>query len=172
MTFEIDINGTTRAVAIEPRGAAGPAGGRFRVDVDGGLHELTLVKTDLGLSLVYTNDGRVVDVAITERPGGEWLLQFPHVAVTATVDGRRFRRGPAGGAAAAGEQRVTAPMPGRVVRVLVKIGDDVVARQGLVVVEAMKMENELVTPRAGRIKEVSVTEGQSVETGRLLVVVE
>ena len=63
-------------------------------------------------------------------------------------------------------------MPGRVVRVLVKPGDEVAARQGLVVVEAMKMENELAAPRAGRVKEVAVTEGQSVEAGRLLVVVE
>ena len=63
-------------------------------------------------------------------------------------------------------------MPGRVVRVLVKPGDNVAARQGLVVVEAMKMENELTAPRAGRVKEVAVAEGQSVEAGRLLVIVE
>ena len=62
-----------------------------------------------------------------------------------------------------------APMPGRVVRVLVKPGDTVAARQGLVVVEAMKMENELRSPRAGRVKEVAVAEGESVEAGRLLV---
>ena len=95
-----------------------------------------------------------MDVAVTERTPGDWRLQFPHVTVTATVDGRRFRRGPAA-AAAAGDQRITAPMPGRMVRVLVKPGDDVAGRQGFVVVEAMKMENELVTPRAGRIKDVS-----------------
>jgi biotin carboxyl carrier protein len=172
MTFEIEIDGRTRAVAIEPQGAAGPEGGRFRVILDGEPIDVTLVKTDLGLSLVYTSNGRVVDVAVTERAGGEWLLQLPHVALTATVDGRRFRRGPAGGTAAAGDQRIAAPMPGRVVRVLVKPGDEVAARQGLVVVEAMKMENELAAPRAGRIKEVAVAEGQSVETGRLLVVVE
>ena len=63
-------------------------------------------------------------------------------------------------------------MPGRVVRVLVKAGDEVAARQGLVVVEAMKMENELTSPKAGRVKEVSVSEGTSVESGRLLVIVE
>jgi len=63
-------------------------------------------------------------------------------------------------------------MPGKIVRVLVKAGDAVRARQPLVVVEAMKMENELGSPKAGRVKEVSVQEGQSVEAGRLLVVVE
>ncbi len=62
-------------------------------------------------------------------------------------------------------------MPGKIVRVLVRPGDAVVAKQGLVVVEAMKMENELRAARAGRVREVAVTEGQSVEAGALLVVV-
>ena len=57
-----------------------------------------------------------------------------------------------------GEARVFAPMPGRVVRVLVAAGE-VVARQGLIIVEAMKMENELGAPRGGRVREVTVTEG-------------
>jgi biotin carboxyl carrier protein len=74
--------------------------------------------------------------------------------------------------AAAGPQRVTAPMPGKVVKVLVSPGDEVEARQGLVVIEAMKMENELRAPRAGRVREVHVKEGAPVESGRLLVVLE
>jgi biotin carboxyl carrier protein len=63
-------------------------------------------------------------------------------------------------------------MPGKVVRVLVKVGDEVQPRQGLVVVEAMKMENELRAAAAGRVREVFVSEGQSVEAGTPLVVVE
>ncbi|MGE0043955.1 MAG: acetyl-CoA carboxylase biotin carboxyl carrier protein subunit [Vicinamibacterales bacterium] len=77
-----------------------------------------------------------------------------------------------GGAHGSGPQRVTAPMPGKVVRVLVAPGDEVTAKQGLVVVEAMKMENELKAARDGRVREVAVTEGQSVEAGAVLVVVE
>jgi biotin carboxyl carrier protein len=92
--------------------------------------------------------------------------------LTALVDSRRYRRSGGGPAAAAGEVRVTAPMPGRVLRILVKPGDEVAARQGLVVVEAMKMENEIGAPKAGRIKEVAASAGQSVESGRLLVVIE
>src|SRR5262249_26007362 len=61
-----------------------------------------------------------------------------------------------------------APMPGKLVRVLVAAGDEVVAGQGLVVVEAMKMENELRAPRAGRVKELPAREGQAVEAGGLL----
>jgi biotin carboxyl carrier protein len=63
-------------------------------------------------------------------------------------------------------------MPGRVVRVLVAAGDEVGPRQGIVVVEAMKMENELYAPRAGRVREISVSPGTSVEAGRVLAVIE
>jgi biotin carboxyl carrier protein len=63
-------------------------------------------------------------------------------------------------------------MPGKVVRVLVKTGDQVKAKQGLVVVEAMKMENELRAARDGRVREVPAAEGQSVEAGAVLLIVE
>ena len=63
-------------------------------------------------------------------------------------------------------------MPGKVVRILVAPGDAVEPRQGLVVIEAMKMENELRAARAGRVMTVRVVQGQSVEAGALLVSVE
>jgi biotin carboxyl carrier protein len=172
MTFEVEINARVRSVSIEALGSAGPGGGRFRVLVDGQASELTARPTDLGLSLIFTADGQAIDAALTERPGGEWLVQLPHVTVTAVVDGRRYQRGPAADESGAGARRVTAPMPGRVVRVLVKPGDEVAVRQGLVVVEAMKMENELGSPKAGRVTEVAVSEGMPIEAGRLLVIVE
>jgi biotin carboxyl carrier protein len=178
VTFEVDINGEITVVAIESLGAAGPDGGRFRIATHGaGTGPASAVtvdaaRTELGWSIVSADDRRSVDVAVTERAAGECLVQFPHVTLTAVVDGRRFERRSTEAAAGHGEQRVTAPMPGRVVRVLVKAGDTVAARQGLVVVEAMKMENELSAPRGGQVKEVAVTEGASVERGRLLVIVE
>jgi biotin carboxyl carrier protein len=86
--------------------------------------------------------------------------------------GRRARDAGAVGGHGAGPQRVNAPMPGKVVRVLVKAGDEVTARQGLVVVEAMKMENELRAARDGRVREVLVTESQSVDAGTPLVIIE
>ena len=66
--------------------------------------------------------------------------------------------------------RIVAPMPGKVVRVLVKAGDTVRARQPVVVVEAMKMENELRADREGTVAEIHAHEGASVEAGALLVV--
>ncbi len=182
MTFEIDVAGQPWTVSVEPMGV-GASGGRFRVTVrepaaEAGVADApsTCVvdarRTDDGLSIVYAHDQRVVDAAVTTRPGGEMLVQLPHVDVPVVIDGRRFRRGAGGGSGSAGEQRIVAPMPGRVLRVLVKVGDDVAVRQGLVVVEAMKMENELGALRAGRVREVVVDEGISVEAGRLLIVIE
>ena len=71
-----------------------------------------------------------------------------------------------------GPAEIKAMMPGRIVNVLVKVGDDVAQHQGLVVVEAMKMENELKSPKAGKIVEVKVTPGQTVEKGELLIRIE
>ena len=172
MTFEIDVNGKSRTVSVEAIDAPGAGTGRFRVRVDGVVHEVESLATDLGISLRYLESGRGVDIAITPRSTSEVLLQLPHAVLDAVVDARRYRRAGSGPVATAGELRVVAPMPGRVLRVLVKPGDNVEARQGLVVVEAMKMENEITAAKAGRVKEVAVAPGQSVESGRLLVVVE
>jgi biotin carboxyl carrier protein len=94
----------------------------------------------------------------------------PLVIRPAGAFGRHNRQ--AGNAPGSGQQRVAAPMPGKIVRVLVKPGDEVATRQGLVVVEAMKMENELRASRPGRVREVSVIEGQSVDAGAILVTVD
>jgi biotin carboxyl carrier protein len=71
-----------------------------------------------------------------------------------------------------GRQNVTAPMPGKVVRVLVEKGDQVDAGQGLVVVEAMKMQNELKAARPARVTDIRVREGETVSAGGILVVLE
>jgi biotin carboxyl carrier protein len=104
--------------------------------------------------------------------GSEVLVTLDARVAAITVNGRRTGHAAAGAPQAPGEQRVTAPMPGRVVRVLVAPGDHVTARQGVVVVEAMKLENELRAPRAGRVREIGVAAGMSVEAGRVLVIIE
>jgi len=140
-------------------------------------------------------DGQQVGVEATVLPGGRWSLRLPgsgrqHEVVIvsrpdgggleALVDGLsvpvRVSSGTAvakkAGAHCEGPDRVTAPMPGKVVKLLVSAGDQVTARQGVVVVEAMKMENELRAGRAGIVREVLVAEGASVEAGTPLLVIE
>jgi biotin carboxyl carrier protein len=177
VTFEIEVNGRTRTVSVERL----KLGGGFRVIVDGTPHLVDAVRVDGGaLSFIQLDGeqsgptgagGRSHRVAVTEGASGELTLTQADGLVRATVNGRRSRRG-GQVAGAAGEQRIVAPMPGKVLRVLVQPGQDVAARQPLVVVEAMKMENELSSPRAGRVKDVVAVEGQSVEAGRVLIIVE
>jgi biotin carboxyl carrier protein len=88
------------------------------------------------------------------------------------LDERKLRlRRAAGKFTLEGPQRIDAPMPGKVTRVLVKVGDEVQEGQGLVVVEAMKMENELKSPKAGKVTEMHAVEGSAVESGAKLAVI-
>jgi biotin carboxyl carrier protein len=191
VTFEIEVNGRVRTVSVErlkSDGSAGVPDARlvrvgvaFRVIVDGTPHVVDAVRIDGGALSFIQLDGEPSErpkaggqshrVAITEGASGELTLAHAAGLVRAIVNGRRSRRG-GEVAGAAGEQRILAPMPGKVLRILVQPGQDVAARQPLVVVEAMKMENELSSPRAGRVKDVAAVEGQSVEAGRVLIVVE
>jgi biotin carboxyl carrier protein len=170
VTFEIAVNGRTRRVAV-----ARTAGSRYRVVVDGRAHEVDAERVGpYGLSLLV--DGASgVSRHVSVAPGGahgEVLVGFEGRTVAAMVNGRRTGRVSADAVGAQGEVTIPAPMPGRVLRVLVAPGDAVAARQALLVVEAMKMENEIRSPKAGRVKDVSVTPGMSVEAGRALVVIE
>jgi biotin carboxyl carrier protein len=171
MTFDIEVNGRSRVVAVEPAAA-----GRYRVVVDGQPREIDVARTgSFGLSLLFVGDGSVSrSVQVTPAgAAGELLVRIDGRTATVTIDGRRA--GASAGDAgqnARGEQAIVAPMPGRIVRVLVNVGDQVVRAQPVVVVEAMKMENELRSPRDGRVKDVAVTPGASVDAGRILVVIE
>jgi len=170
MTFEIAIGGRSRRVAIEPAGAT-----RFRVVIDDVVHLVDAVRVGpAGLSLLIDGEAGISRYAeVVPGLKGESLVWLDGQSATALIDGRRARRhrGDASGQTE-GAQSIVAPMPGRVVRILVAAGDQVAARQPVVVVEAMKMENELRSPKAGRVKDVRVTEGTSVDAGRVLIVVE
>lgn len=71
-----------------------------------------------------------------------------------------------------GPQRLTASMPGKIVRLLAREGDQIQAGQGIVVVEAMKMQNEIKSPRPGRLQKITVREGANVNPGEVLAIVE
>ncbi|HUX06181.1 MAG TPA: acetyl-CoA carboxylase biotin carboxyl carrier protein subunit [Acidobacteriota bacterium] len=87
-------------------------------------------------------------------------------------DPRRARRAGLASGVAGGTTELVAPMPGRVVAVLKEAGQEIEAGKGIVVLEAMKMENELRSPISGVVKVLKVESGQSVETGQLIAVVE
>lgn len=114
------------------------------------------------------------EVAVERRSNGERIVYVNGGAVPVSiVDPReQLTRRRSAVAPDAGPRSIVSPMPGRIVKVLVSEGDTVAAQQGLIVVEAMKMENELRAPRAGRVTSVKVGEGKSVERGAVLIVME
>jgi biotin carboxyl carrier protein len=162
---------------------------KLHAKVGGRVHELEVLHEDPhGTSAVVRMDGAEYGVDLGLVEGDTWSLLLGadshEISLLRERDGWRVRRGgveafvrmEAPGRAevppgedSAGPERVTAVMPGRVVRVLVEPGTEVVRDQGLLVLEAMKMENEIGSPRAGTVRVVRVAPGQAVETGALLV---
>jgi biotin carboxyl carrier protein len=113
--------------------------------------------------------GASYEVAVTpDGAPGRLVVRVGSIPVAVTLNGGRGRKAESA-RTGDGPQRLAAPMPGKVVRVLVHPGDTVRARQPLIVVEAMKMENELRAVRDGQVAKVHVEEGVSVDAGALLI---
>jgi len=175
MTFEIAVGNGVRTVSVTRKGSL------LQVALDGRTVIVDARRvSEMELSLLVTSEGgtaptQSVDAALAaHRIAGDFDVHLAGRTIPVQVRqaGGFGRQKNAIAATGTGPQRITAPMPGKIVRVLVKAGDDVKARQGLVVVEAMKMENELRAARDGRVRDVSVVEGQSVDAGAMLLVVE
>jgi acetyl/propionyl-CoA carboxylase alpha subunit len=173
MQMRLEVNHTLRQVHVQRKD------GVFHVTIDGATHVVDAVRIDPSTwsLLVHGADGLGrLSVAAALSPGGLPGALNVHlegrVVAVQVQNGSGLGRRRVAGATGAGPQRVLAPMPGKVVRVLVAPGDEVKARQALVVVEAMKMENELRAARDGHVRDVSVVEGQSVDAGTVLVLVE
>jgi|SRR5262245_19025555 len=168
MQYELEIGGRTRQVTVKK------TGDHFAVTVDGQTWQVDAARIDAHtLSLLVDNVSRKgYDVIAAPDPATTQLtLYVGTTPVTVARNGRR-RGSSKGGLSSTGPQRIVAPMPGKVVRVLVKTGDAVHARQPLVVVEAMKMENELKAGRDGTVADIQAREGASVDAGALLVIIQ
>lgn len=168
MRYEIEANGRLRHVKISRRGDG------FAISVDGRLHQIDFAPIDAHtLSLIVDGAHQRETVIAPEAGTGRLMVLVGATPVAVGLNGRRAASRRQGGAAvASGPLRVAAPMPGKVVRVLVKAGDAVRARQPVVVVEAMKMENELRADRDGTVTEIHAREGTSVDAGALLIVIQ
>ncbi len=178
MNVEVSVDGRPWKVAIEP--AEQP--GKVVVTIKGTrrIVDASWIDDDT-LSLVDGADVR--EIRIHRRANGAVGVELGGRTYETVVSAKRGRvqfsdsatgkiaPDPFSGTVSTASVVIKAPMPGRIVRVLVAVGDRVVARQGVVVVEAMKMENELRTPRDGTVKEVAVAPGAAVDSGALLLVI-
>jgi biotin carboxyl carrier protein len=114
-------------------------------------------------------NGKSHEIRVTPTPTGALTLQTgPHEFTAEVIDPRAWRGRRQGAIEAEGRQQILAPMPGKIVRVLVQTGEAVQAGQGLLVVEAMKMQNEIRSPKSGTVERLLVKEGQPVNAGEIL----
>lgn len=173
MTVWLEIDGRKRRVDLPSPVVAGPAvsgsvvGNPRQCIVDGRTISVDAQILQPGvLSLIV--DGRQYRCVLD----GDGVLIGGKRFAFEVNDPRSLQGRRGAGAGAAGPRSVKAPMPGRVVRVLVAAGEDVMEQQGILVIEAMKMQNELKSPKSGKVVRVSVAAGDAVGSGDVLAVVE
>ena len=160
-------------------------------------HEVSLKLA--GAKAIAEVDGRHYDLEVRQLAPGEYLLlagsnvykcrvdrkrgslaahgSFAVVVSgsdydVAVIDPKRLRSGQASGAHHTGAAEIVSPMPGKIVRILAEPGARVEAGAGVVVVEAMKMQNEMKAPKAGVVVSIKTEEGATVSAGDVLAVIE
>ncbi len=164
--FAVTRGKEPQQVSVEPLD-----GGVYRVSIDGRERIVDAARINgESWSIAEAGGGRQRIVDLDNAPNGDLLATIQNATLTLKlVDARRAAAAKlAAPREPSGPQPIRAPMPGKVVKVLVKPGDAVKSGQGVAVVEAMKMENELRAPRDGTIAEVAAKDGQAVEAGQVL----
>lgn len=165
MKYFVSLDGEELAVDIEPA----PGGYLATVPSSGETHELT-VRALSPREFTVVCDGRIFDWVVSSHDT-ELDVAGTRARHVPRVESERARAlaSLSGSAAAAAGGLIVSPMPGKVLKLLVSEGDEVVAGAPLVVVEAMKMENELCAPTAGAVRKIFVSPGEAVESGARLL---
>ena len=168
MKLEARIGAQTRQIEIQRTGPNQFAvGGEDSADIDTKIDAVEVAPNTYSILI----NGRAFEAVVIPAAEGV-LVRCGGQEFHATVSDPRAWRGARGALfGAEGKQRVIAPMPGKVVRILVSAGETVEADQGLIVVEAMKMQNEIRAPKAGTIERIFIREGQAVAAGEALVTI-
>jgi biotin carboxyl carrier protein len=165
MTYEVVVNGERYRLELKRT----DAGWRCRLN---GLElkvNAVLVEPNLLSVLV---DGRGYEVHRDYAGTGSHLYVGARRYVAELYDPRSFRGRKQGARSESGAQKLIAPMPGKVVRILTGENTEVQAGQGIIVVEAMKMQNEIKSPKNGTVQRLAVVEGAAVNAGDVLAIVE
>jgi biotin carboxyl carrier protein len=144
---------------------------RWNVRLDGREIPVSCVPLDAGgLSLII--NGESFDVHF-QRTGESLQVLIGGKAYEYQVrDPRSLRNRKRTGANDAGEQKVTASMPGKVVRIIAAVGDQITEGQGILVIEAMKMQNKVRSQKNGQLKKLLVQQGANVVAGEVLAIIE
>jgi len=167
MKWVIRGGGEAREVDVERNGDI------FEVEIDGRRRSVELEQLDgVVASLRFPEDGRSFQITYQHGRNGSWRVAVGQREFDLAVLTPAEAIQAVSGARESGPSRLTAPIPGKVVAVKVAPGDEVSPGQSLIVLEAMKMENELSADRAGKVAAVHTKAGDTVEGGELLVELE
>ena len=165
MIYEVTIAGKTHKVELSQVESG------WRCKLDGRELPFDATATRDGVFSILI-DGKSYEVK-QETTATETNVVVGHERFSAVVrDPRSFRSRSHAGGAGEGIKKIAAPMPGKVVRILAQQGAQVESGQGVLVIEAMKMQNELKSPKKGVVKKLNVTEGTPVEAGQVLAEIE
>jgi biotin carboxyl carrier protein len=168
MKLTADISGEKHELDIKHDGS------RVIAEIDGRSYEVEGRASRPGVYLLLA-DGHVYECHVNQveaqRDGLEVTVSN-HSYVVTLADPKRLRSTQSSSVQTDGTAQITAPMPGKVVRVLVEAGAEVEVGDGIVVVEAMKMQNEMKSPKAGKVTSINVIVGATVNAGDVLAVVE
>ncbi len=167
MNYNIELDGRKHRLSIQPN--AEMNGYRFQLDGQSCSADAQLLQPNV-LSLLI--EGKSFRILFDPRPGGAAIVLGERRIPYRIDDPRSLRSRANVDANDTGARSIIASMPGRIVRILVQAGDHIEAQQGLIVVEAMKMQNELKAPRAGTVTRVAVEVGATVQAGKVLMVIE
>ena len=168
MNYEVaEKGGASALVSLRETGE-----GIYEITIDGRTVHVDAVRSGPTIYSVI-EDGQQFEAMVDEKGAhGFDVLVAGRVFHLEAIDERTKLLAQAAAPVATGPQTVSAEMPGKVVKISVSVGDPVREAQGVVVLEAMKMENEILSPIEGRVKEIAVSEGQTVEAGAALFTVE
>jgi len=164
MKYEAEIDGVHKLIELEQKD------GLVQATVDGRNYEIRMLQPERGVYLFLLGD-HVYEARVCNLAASAFTVTLGNESYSARFIDRKHRRAGAE-SAKAGQQHLAAPMPGKVIRVLRSRGDEVSAGQGVVIVEAMKMQNEVKSPKTGLVVEVRVKEGDTVTANQVLAIVE
>jgi biotin carboxyl carrier protein len=164
MKLTLKINGLEQQVEVERRGSQAHFSINDR-EIPADVTEVTPGVYSILLG------GEAFEARVESQLRGLRVHIGWHEYAVEIIDPRQWRRDRGSSAEAEGRQQLVAPMPGKIVHLLVSAGQAVEAGQGLVVVEAMKMQNEIKSPKAGKVEKLIAREGQAVSAGDTLVII-
>lgn len=164
MKLNAEINGTSQEVELRREGEtviASVSGREFTLDAAQPEPGVYLFKN--GSEVIQASVAGTEDVSVAVR-GREYSVRI--------IDPKRLRGSASSSQHETGRAEIRTAMPGKVVRILAAVGDEVTTGDGVIVVEAMKMQNEMRSPKDGTVTEIRASEGETVAAGDILIVIE